>query len=143
MVSAQPKSVGALLINVQVKWYAGFLQGCGKLQAFLDFHRLVFPSVPDEAGRRVLRHLKLIREEFDQLRIGIVAEQIVFRAYVRIRPHANHRITENSQIRPAALAFYWIGCVHSAGIEVSEQRLRKRGALRRRGAHPTPTTSSS
>ena len=98
-----------LLVNVQVEGNTGSLQRRGELEAVFHFYRPVLPGVPDEAGRRRLGHLQFIGKQSDQLGVGVFSEQVVLGSLVRQRPHADHGVTENPEIRPAALLFHRIG----------------------------------
>src|SRR5205814_2496605 len=51
IATAQTKTVGPLLVDMQVKWNAGFAQ-CGReLKAIFHWHAGVFIRMPDKARR--------------------------------------------------------------------------------------------
>src|SRR5688572_1048200 len=116
----QADAVSAFLVNVKVERDVVLLQGGGEVEAVLHFHGFVFDGVPDEAGRGVFGNLLFVGEEFDEFCGGFLAEKIVLRALMGVRPHADDGVAEDAQIGPAALAVDRIRGVGLTGIEVGD-----------------------
>ena len=66
----------AFFKDVQLERHAGLSQRRRELERVFHFHRVVFPRVENETGRRLWCDLFLIRKEFDQIRRGIFAQKI-------------------------------------------------------------------
>src|SRR5438477_3846447 len=75
---AQPDSMPAFLINVQIERHARLAQRGGEGERILHRHRCVFISVEEKTRRGFFGHLQFVGEQFHQFRRRVFSEQIVF-----------------------------------------------------------------
>lgn len=68
LAAAKTDAVAALLKHMQVERYTCQTECVGELKTVLHFHNVVFLRVPDEARRRVFRHVQLVRQLLHQFR---------------------------------------------------------------------------
>lgn len=73
----QTHSVMAFLINVHFYWHSGLVQSGIEVNAVLDGHYRVFGRCGEKGGRRLTRHVQLIRQQADKSRVGIFAKQVI------------------------------------------------------------------
>jgi len=128
---AQAHAVSAFLVDVQIKRHMIFPQRRREHHAVFHRHGFVLECLPDEARRRVGRHLKFVGEQLHQFRRRIGAKQHVVRTLVRELAHRDDRIAEDADVRPRALPLNRVGRIRVARIEMRHQRRSQMPACRR------------
>src|SRR5205823_688019 len=91
-------SVGAFGVDVEGEGDVVPGERPGEEEAVLDGDGAVLGRVEEEGGRRLLRHLELVRETADQLRGGIVPQEVPPRARVRLLTQGDDRVAKDSQV---------------------------------------------
>ena len=114
-------AVAALLIYMEIERDAGLLKRTGEHESIFDFDGFVLPCVPNETRGRGFLHLKFVGEKFDEFGIRGRAKKIVFGAAVGEFAHADDRVAEYAEIRPAAEAVDRIGGFGIPRIELCEE----------------------
>ena len=110
----QAHAVTAFLVDMQIKRHMVFPQSLGEEYAVFHRHGFVLECLPDEARRRVGRHLQFIGEQLHEFGRRVGAEQHVVRNFVGELAHCDDRITKDADIRPRALVLNRVGRIRVA-----------------------------